>query len=141
MKILLPIDGSDCSNETLTWAAETFDKRDTVYHLLFVIPVQLEQTAVDFDVVEATAMLRRSKLLMETKGCYIERAEYVLGDVVTQICEYADNMGVDQIILGSHGRTGLSKLLMGSTSIKVMEKSHCPVTVHRNVIPASVQNH
>lgn len=139
MKILLPIDGSDCSNETLAWAAETFDKRDTVYHLLFVIPVQPDLSAVDFDVVEATAMLRRSRLLLESQGCYVERAEYILGDVVTQICQYAESIGADQIVLGSHGRTGLSKLLLGSTSIKVMEKSHCPITIHRNITPSALQ--
>lgn len=132
MKLLLPIDGSDCSNETLTWAAKTFGKQDIEYHLLFVIPVQPDLNTVEYDIVEATAMLRRGKTTLENHGCYVERAEYVLGDVVDQICRYAEKIQADQVVLGSHGRTGLTKLLMGSTSIKVMERCHCPITIHRN---------
>jgi len=133
MKVLLPIDGSDCSNETLDWAAQTFDRQTTCYHLLFIIPVQPDLNTVEYDIVEATAMLRRGKAVMEGYGCYVERAEYALGDVVEQICRYADEIHADQVVLGSHGRTGLAKLLMGSTSLKVMERCHCPITIHRNV--------
>ena len=133
MKVLLPIDGSDCSNQTILWSAETFSKENTKYYLLFVIPVLPDLNTVEFDIVEASAMLRRAKSLLEHANCQVERAEYVLGDTVDQICRYADNIDADQIVIGSHGRTGLAKLLMGSTSIKVLEHSHRPVTVHRNV--------
>jgi nucleotide-binding universal stress UspA family protein len=88
---------------------------------------------VEFDIMEASSMLRRAKTRLEIAGCKVDRAEYVLGDTVDQICRYADTIDADQIVLGSHGRSGLSKLLMGSTSIKVLEHSHRPVTVHRNV--------
>lgn len=133
MKVLLPIDGSDCSNQTIQWAAETFNKADTRYYLLFVIPVLPDLNTVEFDIIEASSMLRRAKTTLEAAGCIVERAEYVLGETVDQICRYADTMDADQIVLGSHGRSGLSKLLMGSTSIKILEHSHRPVTVHRNV--------
>lgn len=133
MKVLLPIDGSDCSNQTIQWAAETFNKSDTSYYLLFVIPVLPDLNTVEFDIVEASAMLRRAKFMLEQMGCTVERAEYVLGDTVDQICRYADSIEANQIVIGSHGRTGLAKLLMGSTSIKVLEHSHRPVTLHRNI--------
>jgi nucleotide-binding universal stress UspA family protein len=133
MKVLLPIDGSDCSNQTIQWAAETFGKADTHYYLLLVIPVLPDLNTVEFDIVEASAMLRRAKNQLEAAGCLVDRAEYVLGDTVDQICRYADVIDADQVVLGSHGRSGLAKLLMGSTSIRVLEHSHRPVTVHRNV--------
>jgi nucleotide-binding universal stress UspA family protein len=133
MKVLLPIDGSDCSNQTIQWAAETFGKSTARYYLLFVIPVLPDLNTVEFDIVEASSLLRRAKTTLEEAGCTVERAEYVLGDTVDQICRYADMIDADQIVLGSHGRSGLAKLLMGSTSIKVLEHSHRPVTVHRNV--------
>lgn len=41
----------------------------------------------------------------------------------------AEELGVDFIIMGSHGRTGLRKLLMGSVSEQVMREAHCPVMV------------
>jgi nucleotide-binding universal stress UspA family protein len=133
MKILLPVDGSDCAHETLQWAAETFNKAETHYYLLFVIAVLPDLNTVEYDIVDATAMLRKAKNQLELLGCIVERAEYALGDTVDQICRYADEIDADQIVLGSHGRTGLARLLMGSTSVKVLEHSHCPVTVHRNV--------
>jgi len=133
MRVLLPIDGSDCSNQTLHWAADTFNKAQARYFLLFVIPVLPDLNTVEYDIVEASAMLRKAKNIMESQGCLVERAEYVLGDTIDQICRYADEIDADQIVLGSHGRTGLSKLLMGSTSIKVLEHSPRPVTIHRNI--------
>jgi nucleotide-binding universal stress UspA family protein len=139
MKVLLPIDGSDCANQTLTWVAETFNKQTTQYHLLFVIPVLPDMNTVEYDIVEATAMLRKGKSILEGMGCYVDRAEYALGDVVEQICQYADEIEADQIVMGSHGRTGLSKLLMGSTSIKVLEHSKRDVTIHRNRIPIGLK--
>lgn len=133
MKILLPIDGSDCSNHTLEWAAAMFDKQNTEYFLMFVIPVLPDLNTVEFDIVEANAMLRKSRNLLESRGCMVTRADYFLGDVVDQICRYADEIEVDQIVIGSHGRTGLARLIMGSTSIRVLEHSHRPVTLHRNI--------
>lgn len=133
MRVLLPIDGSDCSNQTLHWAANTFNKAQARYFLLFVIPVLPDLNTVEYDIVEASAMLRKGKNILESQGCLVERAEYVLGDTVDQICRYADEIDADQIVMGSHGRTGLNKLLMGSTSIKVLEHGSRPVTIHRNV--------
>ena len=139
MKVLLPIDGSDCSNQTLLWAANTFNKQETQYHLLFVITVLPDLNTVEYDIVEATAMLRKAKARLEMESCYVERAEYALGDIVDEICRYAEDNQLDQIVIGSHGRTGFARLLMGSTSIRVLEHSHCPVTVHRNVERATAR--
>ncbi|WP_373531740.1 universal stress protein [Vampirovibrio sp.] len=133
MKILLPIDGSDCANHTLSWVADTFDRQNTQYYLLFVIPVLPDLNTVEFDIVEANAMLRKARNLLEGKGCMVVSTDYALGDIVEQICSYADEIEADQIVIGSHGRTGFSKLLMGSTSIRVLEHSHRPVTLHRNI--------
>jgi nucleotide-binding universal stress UspA family protein len=133
MKILLPIDGSDCANHTLEWVAKTFDKQNTEYYLLFVIPVLPDLNTVEFDIVEANAMLRKARNLLEGKGCMVVSTDYSLGEVVDQICGYADEIDADQIVIGSHGRTGWSKLLMGSTSIRLLEQSHRPVTLHRNI--------
>lgn len=139
MKILLPVDGSECAMQTLNWVSETFRKEDTVYYLLFVIPVLPDLNTVEFDIVDATEMLRHMSDRLKRAGCRVERAEYILGDTVEQICRHADELEVDQIVLGSHGRTGLSKLLMGSTSIKVLERSRKPVTIHRmtNIRPTT----
>lgn len=43
------------------------------------------------------------------------------------LCEYAENNGVDLIVLGTHGRTGLKHLLIGSVAERVVRHAHCPV--------------
>jgi nucleotide-binding universal stress UspA family protein len=68
---------------------------------------------------------------MEQQGCQVIDASCMIGDIAKTICDYASQMNIDQIIVGSHGRTGLAKLLMGSVSSEVLEKCKCPVTIHR----------
>jgi nucleotide-binding universal stress UspA family protein len=131
--MLLPVDGSECSEKTLYWVSETFDKRNAEYYLLFVIPVLPDLNTVEYDIMDATTMLKRAKAEMERSGCNVVRAEYVLGDVVDQICRYAEEIDADQVVLGSHGRSGLAKLLLGSVSIRVLEHCPCNVTIYRNV--------
>lgn len=43
------------------------------------------------------------------------------------ICNYAQNAGIDLIIIGTHGRTGLSHMLIGSTAERVVRHASCPV--------------
>lgn len=137
MKILLPIDGSECSFSTLQWASETFDRSSTQYYLLFVViplPVMVgldAGKAIEYDLDYANESLGRFKRELENKRCIVERAEVRTGEPSEEICTYASVIEADQIILGSHGRTGLSKLILGSVSIKVLEHCQCPVTIHK----------
>lgn len=143
MKILLPVDGSDCSYSTLLWAAETFDKTKSRYYLVFVVPlvpamVGLDAAqALEYDLELAGDVLLRCKTELENRGCIVERAETLTGDASSEICAYATAIEADQIVMGSHGRTGLSKLLLGSVSSKVLEHCRCPVTIHKTNIPSS----
>jgi nucleotide-binding universal stress UspA family protein len=54
------------------------------------------------------------------------------GDAVTEILRAADEVECDLIVIGSHGRTGLSRLVLGSVAEGVMREATCPVlTVKR----------
>jgi len=141
MKILLPIDGSDCSARTVQWATATFNKQATEYYLLIVIPVYTEMNMVEYEVLDATKLLKETRMALESQGCRVAKAEYVLGEAVTQICDYAEEMSVDQVVIGSHGRTGFNKLLLGSVSIAVMEHCKRPVSVYRNFEPHTSTPH
>jgi|SRR5208283_3128739 len=51
-----------------------------------------------------------------------------------EIVQFADEEGIDVIVMGTHGRTGFSHLLVGSTAEVVVRTAHCPVlTVRSNV--------
>ncbi|SNZ02999.1 Nucleotide-binding universal stress protein, UspA family [Natronoarchaeum philippinense] len=57
------------------------------------------------------------------------------GKAAPTIVRYATEHDFDHIVLGSHGRTGLSRLLLGSVAEHVVRRAHAPVTVVRNEPP------
>ena len=48
-----------------------------------------------------------------------------------EICGYATDTGIDLIVIGTHGRSGLSHVLLGSVAEKVVRKANCPVLTVR----------
>lgn len=135
MKVLLPTDGSDCSKKTLEWAASIFNKDTAKFYLFTVVPhVVPELSTMTYEVEDALEVLKESETYLKDKGFTVEKSEYVLGDPAEKICEFADEIGADQIVIGSHGRSGISKLLLGSVSSSVFERSSVPVLVHKNKV-------
>ena len=57
------------------------------------------------------------------------------GDAGTEILRTAKEISSDIIVMGSHGRTGLSRLLMGSVAEAVSRKAHCPVLTVKHPFP------
>lgn len=134
MRILLPIDGSDCTDSTLDWVIATYRPKQVEIYLLFVIAILPDLNTAEFEVNYATDILSHRSQNLAERGYPVSSAEYVVGtDPAGEICKYADKMKADTIVIGSHGRHGLSKLLMGSVSSEVLEHCHCPVTVHHEV--------
>ena len=58
--------------------------------------------------------------------------EILFGDPGHQIAEFAKNVGAGLIVMPSHGRTGLTHLLIGSVAERVVRFAHCPVLVLRS---------
>jgi nucleotide-binding universal stress UspA family protein len=54
---------------------------------------------------------------------------FLEGDPATEIVRYARDAGIDLIVMGTHGRTGLERLLMGSVAEKVLREAPCSVLV------------
>jgi nucleotide-binding universal stress UspA family protein len=59
----------------------------------------------------------------------------VEGDPAHEILRVAETLPADLIVMGTHGRTGLSRVLMGSVAESVMRKARCPVLTVRNPSP------
>jgi nucleotide-binding universal stress UspA family protein len=62
------------------------------------------------------------------------------GDPATAICEFAKDNAVDLIVMGSHGRTGLGRLLMGSVAELVVRRAQCPVLTVKHPVPEAAVN-
>lgn len=57
--------------------------------------------------------------------------EVLFGTPATEIAKFAEEEGVDLIVLPSHGRTGMARLMIGSVAERVVRMAHCPVLVLR----------
>lgn len=76
----------------------------------------------------AEGMFEKARTTVEAAGVTFTTAlEY--GPASREICEYAAGNGIDHIVIGTHGRTGLSRLLLGSIAEGVVRRSSVPVTV------------
>ena len=58
-------------------------------------------------------------------------ARTAVGNTAEEICTAADAVGADLIVIGTHGRSGLSHALLGSVAEKVVRKAPCPVLTVR----------
>ncbi len=61
----------------------------------------------------------------------------VEGDAATRILDVAEKTGSDLIVMGTHGRTGLARLLMGSVAEQIVRKAPCPVLTVKTPFPAA----
>ncbi|MFC6988838.1 universal stress protein [Haloplanus sp. GCM10025708] len=59
------------------------------------------------------------------------RTELVVGKPEREIVDYVDQEDVDHVVMGSHGRSGLDRLLLGSVAETVVRRVRVPVTVVR----------
>jgi universal stress protein A len=140
---LVPVDFSEHSKKTIQHARQLAALTGASIRLLhvFQIPdypaafyhgVYLEHEAVKIHVEaakrEATAQL---SLLVEQMRANGLQAEPILrhGNSYEEIVNAAKEIGVDLIVIGSHGYTGLGRLLLGSTADRVLQYAPCPVLV------------
>jgi nucleotide-binding universal stress UspA family protein len=75
---------------------------------------------------EKLAQIKRNNKLEVSEALLAE------GDPATEIVSLAKDERCDLIVMGTHGRTGLGRLLMGSVAEQVVRKAHCPVLTIKN---------
>ena len=138
-KILCPIDHSDCSKEALKYAVSFAMKDEAKLYLLHIIDIRsfndsvvaMSQQIPD----EETLELLRIKLLdcipEEMRDDMNVEAIVVQGIPFAEIISTAREKEIDMIVIGSHGRTGLKHMMLGSVSEKVVRKAPCPVLTVR----------
>lgn len=71
----------------------------------------------------------RLRSIRPTLDGVVCKHRYLRGAPADEILQFAKQEEIDLIVMGSHGRTGLSRLLMGSVADAVMRKASCPILV------------
>lgn len=128
-RILCPIDFSEfgkAANEYASVLAKSAGA--TIHYLHSSLPEVSYGSYAYVDVEqEAAQNLKRLKEVVPTVDGV--SAEYCVefGPPVDQIVKYAKENDVDLIVMGTHGRTGLRRMLMGSVAEGVVRKAECPV--------------
>ena len=137
-RILVPLDGSPQAEKALSYAREMFPEAALVLvHVLTPADtgigaegllidaagvVEHQQEVAEELFVEATAQIG--------EGHSVDTA-ILAGSPAREIVRYAADNDIDAIVMGSHGRDGAARLLLGSVSETVVRRSPVPVTVVR----------
>lgn len=92
-------------------------------------------TMVDELKQEALNQLSRVKSKLEQRGVTVD-AQVIVEQPATGICRVAEKLDADLVVVGTHGRTGVSRFLLGSVAERVVKLSKAPVLVARGEVGA-----
>ena len=138
-RILVPTDGSECADRAVEHALDIAGQYDAELHVLSVVDsrdVSHSAPAISPDQVEQTLRDRAESVVEEVA----DRAEAAGVDAVTAVepgipddvvVEYAEDEDCDLIVMGTHGRTGLERYLLGSVTERTVRRSSVPVLTVR----------
>lgn len=132
-RILVPVDGSSESEAALREALDIFPEGEIcAYHVIQVTDFSRHATksAYDFAAEEAMEILERAEKIAAEHGREIE-TDMNEGHAANTIVQYAKANDIDHIVMGSTGRSGLSRVLLGSVAESVMRRAPCSVVIVR----------
>jgi nucleotide-binding universal stress UspA family protein len=135
--ILCPVDFSDSSSKIVELAIKLSEVDGNIilfHHSVLISPVQGPEAAIGFEADQELRDLAKSQLdelAASLKSKYptrtLETYHSFLKNMVDDINELAKEKHVDIIVMGTHGRTGLKRLLLGSIAEDVLRHAECPV--------------
>jgi len=135
-KILCPIDFSICSKYALNYAIDLSLKNDAKIYLIYVVETHLDEMR---DILKQSDLLPNNQyeedihaqlndLIPENTKKNIQVETIVVkGIPYVEIIKAAKDLLADLIVMGTHGRTGLEHILIGSVAERVIQKAQCPV--------------
>ena len=140
-RILCPTDFSDHSAEATKYAHAFAEQFDAELHLLHVLEIHAGSTPLFGAGLALPARVQESKQRVDREfdrllesdrqnGKRVVRAT-AEGVPFVKIIGYAKENDIDMIIMGTHGRSGVSHMMIGSVAERVVRKSPCPVLTVR----------
>ena len=139
--ILVAVDNSDCSQHALAFARELAKTMHAHLTLVTVVDVSKLVAIAGYETpypVDAISVMRddANQVLSDaSNACHVDSLTTTdfqcEGDAVDEILGIAEQQKADMIVLGTHGRSGLARLFLGSVAEGVLRRAHVPVTVVR----------
>lgn len=140
--ILVPWDGSKHSLNAFKIALDMAKKYDSKITLIHCIEGSAYGGNWYLDSMASKAIIKKqtkiaeeeiSKLAIQAKNANIPISSNILivDSIVKQIVAYAKSKKIDLVVMGSHGRTGWNKFLLGSIANGVSQNIHCPILIVR----------
>lgn len=135
--ILVPTDGSHASNRAVEQALKIAEAFDATVHALYVVDTTT-YSSVDVpaerisDALEREGEQATDDVVRQCNDLGIDIVQAVEPGIPHQtILEYADDHDADLIVMGTHGRTGVERFLLGSITEKVVRTAQVPVLTVR----------
>jgi nucleotide-binding universal stress UspA family protein len=141
-RILVPTDFSDCALPAVRYGAELAEKFAAELVLLHVVPdavlalpdavMPTPVPAADLDVLTDSGRQGLANLIATEKlEARDPRAEVRIGSPAAEVVAAAKDLHADLVCIGTHGRGGLSRVLLGSVAEQVVRHAPCPVLTVR----------
>ena len=136
--VLFTTDGSEGADVALEHAIDHALRYDATLHVLYVIEKTypaLEAGAPDLlDALEEEGERALEHARSQAKAAGVESIQGSVagGSPYRQILDYIDEHDVDLVVMGTHGRRGLDRYLLGSVTEKVVRAAGCPVLTVRS---------
>ncbi|QLH03612.1 universal stress protein [Nitrosopumilus cobalaminigenes] len=138
-KILVPFDGSGYSQKAFEKGLEIAEKFESKLIVMTVLQSKISDSAgISLERLEeiqeeeedaATAMLKKLEDQANEKNIPFSIKIIHNPSSSDGIVSFADNNNIDLIVIGSHGRTGFRKIVLGSVASGVLEHAKCPVLI------------
>jgi nucleotide-binding universal stress UspA family protein len=139
-RVLVPVDGSEQAHRACEFVVEEFPDAELVllhvinpaeagYSAQASIPSFSEEWYEQAQANAETLFDEIAELIAEADVTVTRETE--VGKPVRTIVDYAEDEHVDHIVMGSHGRSGVTRILLGSVAESVVRRSPVPVTVVR----------
>jgi nucleotide-binding universal stress UspA family protein len=134
-RIVAPVDFSDYSEEVVRTAMEIAGEAGTV-HIVHVLPdLSPAEPGIVWGTIDDKARIAKAREALRARFASLPEHqvhfEVRIGDPGQEIADFATRTHADLIVIASHGRTGIKRLLIGSVAERVARLAHCPVLVLR----------
>ena len=138
-RILFPVDLTESSDKLVPHVTTMVHKFEAQLHLLFVVRIFQYFSSIyvphpSINLFESELLEGARRRMNEFHDSHFKALsdvvdEVILGDASETILEYIANKQIDMVIMGTHGRKGLDRVIFGSVAERVIKSSPVPVLV------------